>query len=165
MMIRRNIKERLETLAGFIAWDRDPYLVITDAGPPGVDGRWLHHFELASLFAHRGGAGFGRGQLYAQRREGHHRRLRRRHAPLHLRARRSHRARVSAAVPRRCSTPASEMPADLRRHARYPETLFRVQAEIYRTYHMLDPQAFYNKEDMWDLAQLHGRRRRGSPSR
>jgi uncharacterized membrane protein (UPF0182 family) len=45
------------------------------------------------------------------------------------------------------------MPSDLRRHARYPETLFRVQAEIYRTYHMLDPQAFYNKEDLWDLAR------------
>ena len=49
--------------------------------------------------------------------------------------------------------PASEMPADLRAHARYPETLFRVQAEIYRTYHMLDPQSFYNKEDVWDLAR------------
>jgi uncharacterized protein len=48
--------------------------------------------------------------------------------------------------------PASEMPADLRAHARYPETLFRTQAEIYRTYHMLDPQAFYNKEDVWDIA-------------
>jgi uncharacterized protein len=48
---------------------------------------------------------------------------------------------------------ASEMPADLRAHARYPEILFRVQAEIYRTYHMLDPQAFYNKEDVWDLAR------------
>ena len=48
--------------------------------------------------------------------------------------------------------PESEMPADLRAHARYPETLFRVQAEIYRTYHMLDPQSFYNKEDVWDLA-------------
>ncbi len=50
--------------------------------------------------------------------------------------------------------PASRMPADLRRHARYPEMLFRIQAEIYRTYHMLDPQSFYNKEDVWDLA-LH----------
>jgi uncharacterized membrane protein (UPF0182 family) len=49
--------------------------------------------------------------------------------------------------------PAEAMPADLRRHARYPETLFRVQAEIYRTYHMLDPQSFYNKEDLWDLAR------------
>ena len=45
------------------------------------------------------------------------------------------------------------MPADLRAHARYPETLFRMQAEIYRTYHMLDPQSFYNKEDLWDLAR------------
>src|SRR5271169_6239551 len=44
------------------------------------------------------------------------------------------------------------MPADLRAHARYPEILFRTQAEIYRTYHMLDPQAFYNKEDVWDIA-------------
>jgi hypothetical protein len=49
--------------------------------------------------------------------------------------------------------PEGQMPADLRRHARYPETLFRVQAEIYRTYHMLDPQSFYNKEDLWDLAR------------
>jgi hypothetical protein len=49
--------------------------------------------------------------------------------------------------------PASQMPADLRAHARYPEMLFRIQAEIYRTYHMLDPQSFYNKEDLWDLAR------------
>ncbi|MDQ6706797.1 MAG: UPF0182 family protein, partial [Acidobacteriota bacterium] len=28
-----------------------------------------------------------------------------------------------------------------------------VQAEIYRTYHMLNPQAFYNKEDLWELAR------------
>jgi uncharacterized membrane protein (UPF0182 family) len=49
---------------------------------------------------------------------------------------------------------ASEMPADLRAHARYPEVMFRVQAEIYRTYHMQDPQSFYNKEDLWDLARF-----------
>jgi uncharacterized membrane protein (UPF0182 family) len=45
------------------------------------------------------------------------------------------------------------MPADLRAHARYPEVLFRVQAEIYRTYHMRDAEAFYNKEDLWDIAK------------
>ena len=31
--------------------------------------------------------------------------------------------------------------------------LFRVQAEIYRTFHMRDPEAFYNKEDLWDIAK------------
>jgi hypothetical protein len=48
---------------------------------------------------------------------------------------------------------ASAMPADLRAHARYPETLFRVQAEIYRTFHMRDPEAFYNRADAWDFAK------------
>jgi uncharacterized membrane protein (UPF0182 family) len=48
--------------------------------------------------------------------------------------------------------PASEMPADLRTHTRAPELLFRAQAEIYRTYHMRDPESFYNRADLWDLA-------------
>src|SRR5580658_891667 len=48
--------------------------------------------------------------------------------------------------------PASEMPPDLRRHARYPEVLFRAQAEAYRIFHMRDPQVFYNKEDIWEIA-------------
>jgi uncharacterized membrane protein (UPF0182 family) len=43
------------------------------------------------------------------------------------------------------------MPADVRRHARSPEFLFRVQAEIYRTYHMRVPESFYNRADLWDL--------------
>jgi hypothetical protein len=41
------------------------------------------------------------------------------------------------------------MPPGLRAHLRYPQDLFRVQAEIYRIYQMTDPQVFYNKEDMW----------------
>jgi uncharacterized membrane protein (UPF0182 family) len=45
----------------------------------------------------------------------------------------------------------STMPAGIRAHLRYPEDLFKVQAEVYKTYHMLDPQVFYNKEDQWAL--------------
>ncbi|MBX5464727.1 MAG: UPF0182 family protein [Clostridia bacterium] len=45
--------------------------------------------------------------------------------------------------------PASEMPAGLRAHVRYPQDLFRAQAEIYLRYHMIDPEVFYNKEDLW----------------
>ena len=47
--------------------------------------------------------------------------------------------------------PFAEMAEDLRRHVRYPEDLFLVQAEIYRTYHMTGPDVFYNKEDLWNL--------------
>ena len=43
------------------------------------------------------------------------------------------------------------MPEGVRAHLRYPEDLFRIQAEVYKTYHMLDPRVFYNKEDQWQL--------------
>jgi uncharacterized membrane protein (UPF0182 family) len=48
---------------------------------------------------------------------------------------------------------AAAMPRDLRFHVRYPELMFRAQAEIYRSFHMLDPEAFYNREDVWDVAR------------
>lgn len=46
-----------------------------------------------------------------------------------------------------------EMPADLKVHIRYPEGLFKVQAQMYATYHMQDPQVFYGKEDMWSIPE------------
>jgi len=48
-------------------------------------------------------------------------------------------------------TDFKDMPSDLKAHLRYPETLFSVQAEMYKTFHMGDPQVFYNKEDMWAI--------------
>jgi uncharacterized membrane protein (UPF0182 family) len=43
----------------------------------------------------------------------------------------------------------TQMPKDLKAHLRYPEELFTIQADMYRTYHMIDPQVFYNQEDLW----------------
>ena len=48
-------------------------------------------------------------------------------------------------------TDNAKMPAGIRAHMRYPEDLFRLQAEVYKTYHMLDPAVFYNKEDQWAI--------------
>ena len=42
-----------------------------------------------------------------------------------------------------------EMPASLQSHIRYPQGLFEVQAYLYATYHMKDPRVFYNREDAW----------------
>jgi hypothetical protein len=44
--------------------------------------------------------------------------------------------------------PLDTMPADLREHLRYPQDLFAIQAHMYATYHMQDPQVFFNKEDL-----------------
>jgi len=53
--------------------------------------------------------------------------------------------------------PFDEMPADLKKHIRYPKDLFKIQVDIYRTYHMEDVQVFYNQEDLWQTPdELYG---------
>jgi uncharacterized protein len=50
----------------------------------------------------------------------------------------------------------SAMPPEMRRHMRYPELLLQLQAAVYGLYHMTDPGAFYNREDLWSIATEGG---------
>ena len=50
-----------------------------------------------------------------------------------------------------------EMPEGVRAHIRYPNTMFQVQADVYRRYHMNDVKVFYQNEDLWDIAnEIYG---------
>lgn len=49
--------------------------------------------------------------------------------------------------------PASEMPAGLRAHVRYPEELLNAQGLVYAKFHMTNPEVFYNQEDLWVRAR------------
>lgn len=51
---------------------------------------------------------------------------------------------------------ATQMPADLRAHIRYPETLVRAQSEVYSLYHSQNPKVFFQREDVWSTAQQIG---------
>jgi hypothetical protein len=56
--------------------------------------------------------------------------------------------------------PFSEMPADLKKHIRYPRDLFKIQVGAYTKYHMEDIQVFYNQEDLWQIPdEAYGDRR------
>jgi uncharacterized membrane protein (UPF0182 family) len=45
------------------------------------------------------------------------------------------------------------IPPDVQAHFRYPRDLFQAQAQALTRYHMSDPSAFYNQEDLWDIAK------------
>jgi len=47
--------------------------------------------------------------------------------------------------------PVSMLDKELRAHFRYPEDLFKIQAKMYSTFHMQDHQVYYNQEDLWVL--------------
>lgn len=47
--------------------------------------------------------------------------------------------------------PWNEMPDDLKAHARYPEQLLKIQAEIWGDFHM-SPNQYFRREDRWEVA-------------
>src|ERR1700688_3262219 len=152
MMIYRNVKERLAHLAGFLQWDPDPYLVVTDDGRLVwmVDGYTtsLSHPYSATLpvTGVEEGANYIRNAVKATV-DAYTGKI-----SLYVFDPADPIIQVYENLFPKLFQPASQMPPDLRRHARYPEVLFRTQAEAYRIFHMRDPQVFYNKEDIWEIA-------------
>ncbi len=45
----------------------------------------------------------------------------------------------------------TDIPEDIRSHFRYPFDLFKIEADVYRVYHMTNLELFYNREDMWQF--------------
>jgi len=54
-----------------------------------------------------------------------------------------------------------EMPDELKKHIRYPNNLFEIQAEIFSRYHMKNVRVFYQDEDRWDISnEIYGTKER-----
>jgi uncharacterized membrane protein (UPF0182 family) len=152
MMIHRQVGARLEEIAGFLQWDPDPYLVLTEAGRLVwiVDGYatsdshpYSRHIEMQTI----GRFNYIRNSVKAtvDAYDGT--------TKLYVFEPADPVIQAYRKLFPHLMIPADQMPADLRAHARYPEQIFRAQAEVYRTYHMQDPDSFYNKEDLWDVAR------------
>ncbi|GAB4356672.1 MAG: UPF0182 family protein [Bryobacter sp.] len=150
MLIRRNILNRARTLAEFVIWDQDPYLVVSKSGRLVwmLDGYTAHnrHPYARPIRTTFGTLNYMRNSVKAtiDAYDGS--------TVLYAWDESDPVLGAYRNIYPELFQPASAMPPDLREHARYPETLFRVQAEMYLTYHMKDPEAFYNKEDLWDIA-------------
>src|SRR5262244_1921488 len=160
LMMYRTVGERVRTIAPFFQYDRDPYIVVTDDGrlqwmldgytttdrypysdPVRGLGNYIRNSVKVVIDAYHGTVSF----YVADATD-----------PI---------VRVYARAFPGLLKPLGEMPADLQRHIRYPEDFFTIQARKYATYHMLDPQVFYNKEDLWAVPRrtVEGRDREMEP--
>lgn len=45
-----------------------------------------------------------------------------------------------------------KFPEGLLKHIKYPQDFFNLQTKVYRSYHVVNPEVFYNGEDIWDVA-------------
>lgn len=152
MMIHRNVRQRVSKLADFIEWDPDPYLVVTDEGKlvwmiDGFTTSVRHPFSRRVRLGDIGAFNYIRNSVKAtiDAYDGH--------VTMYVYDQNDPIIRAWQAMFPKLFRPGEELSANLRAHVRYSETLFRGQNEIYRAFHMRDPEAFYNKEDLWDIAK------------
>ncbi|HEX8237655.1 MAG TPA: UPF0182 family protein [Abditibacteriaceae bacterium] len=150
VLMYRNIQERVQRIAPFLTYDNDPYVVV------GNDGRlyWIMDAYTSSIY-YPYSRHYQAGNQWTNY------------------MRNSVKVVVDAyngtanyyvfdtqdpiiqayrgAFPS-LFRDAGEMPAGLLEHVRYPELLFRTQADVYGLYHMQDVRLFFGREDVWSVA-------------
>jgi uncharacterized membrane protein (UPF0182 family) len=148
ILFHRVIEDRVRRVAPFLIRDRDPYLVIDDGrlvwmqdaytvsdavpyseqvGPSGIN--YIRNSVKITVDAYDGTV-----HLYVADP----------HDPI---------VRTYQRIFPSLFEPLDRLPPGLRQHLRYPEDLFVLQAGVYSTYHMTDPEVFYNKEDLWSVPE------------
>jgi len=145
IMYYRNIKERVRKVAPFLAYDSDPYLVISQgrlfwiqdayttsdrypySQPFSNTGNYIRNSVKVVIDAYNGDMDF-----YVIDKQD----------PI---------AQTYQKIFPEIFIDGDQMPESLRSHIRYPKDLFKIQSELYSIYHMENPQVFYNKEDLWNI--------------
>lgn len=147
IMIRRNILTRLSMLAPFLKLDRDPYVVLHNGRMVWVLDAYTtsDHYPYSQLNVN--GLNYIRNSVKAvvDAYDGT--------TTLYVSDPDDPIIQTWEKIFPKLFQPMSAMDDELRKHIRYPEDLFSIQADTYSTYHMKDPQVFYNREDQWDVAK------------
>jgi uncharacterized membrane protein (UPF0182 family) len=145
ILFHRNIRERVAEIAPFLTYDRDPYLVI-------ADGRlfWLYDaYTISGRYPYStsavGGVNYIRNavKIAIDAYNGT--------TTFYLADPTDPIAATYARIFPTLFRPMAEMMPSLRAHLRYPEDIFGIQAAVYATYHMTQPDVFYNREDQWEV--------------
>lgn len=157
LLIRRNITRRVWTIAPFLRYDRDPYLVVADTGNP-IDkkvGNYLYWIIDAYTTSDR--------YPYSDPGDNRFNYIRNSvkvvvnayngDVDFYIAEPNDPIIQTWSKIFPTLFKPLEAMPADLLRHIRYPQDLFNTQSERLLTYHMTDPQVFYNREDQWQIPQ------------
>ena len=151
VLINRNIREIVNGVAPFLTYDKDPYIVVDNEGRlfwmmdaytespyfpysthHDVDGNSINYIRNSIKVVIDAYNGTARFYVFDNQ------------DPLITAYRR---------IFPNLFLDANQMPDDLRSHVRYPETLVRAQAQVYGLYHTQNPKVFFQREDVWSVAQ------------
>jgi uncharacterized membrane protein (UPF0182 family) len=153
LLWRRNIADRVATLAPFLKLDMDPYIVIADGKLYWIQdaytttSRYPYSTPTGALPAGNqlSGANYVRNsvKVVIDAYDGT--------TTFYVVDDTDAIVRTYMEIFPKLFTPLSQMPESLKAHLRYPEDLFQAQVNSYRTYHIKDANTLYNKEDLWTI--------------
>ena len=153
VLLHREIVERVKKVAPFLAYDEDPYIVVSGGNlywivdaytisnkypysepiEENTDINYIRNSVKIIIDAYSGTTDF----YIADDKD-----------PLVI---------TYANIFKTLFKPMSDMPQDLQAHLRYPQMLFDIQTDIYSKYHIRSAREFYNKSDVWDIGtQIYG---------
>ncbi len=153
VLFRRNIKERVRAIAPFLHFDSDPYLVAADTNLQQQAGSYLYWIIDAYTTSDR----------YPYSDPGNHSFNYIRNSvkvvvdayngsvDFYIADTQDPIINTLKSIFPEFFKPLDSMPEALLSHLRYPVDLFNIQSERLLTYHMIDPQVFYNREDLWQV--------------
>lgn len=142
LMENRLVARRVQKIAPFLLYDKDPYLVIADgrlfwvidaytvtsrlpySDPSSLGINYIRNSVKVTVDAYNGSVVF------------------------YLAAPDPITGALEAIFPD-LFRPMSEMPEAIQSHLRYPIDMFELVADKWRSFHMEDPEVFYNQEDLW----------------
>ncbi len=149
IMFNRQIQKRVQTLAPFLQYDEDPYIVVGDDGLL----YWIQDaYTISNLYPYSARAS-GKQFNYIRNSvkaviDPYNGKV-----TFYLFDTTDPLAQTYNRIFPGIFRPVSELPETLRSHIRYPEGLFKIQVNLYQIYHMKDPNVFYNQEDLWAIPQ------------
>ena len=146
ILINRSITNRIQMIAPFINYDRDPYMVISKGKLYWiVDGyttsdrypysepyngiNYIRNSIKVVIDAYNGNVDF------------------------YIADKSDAMAQTIGKIYKGLFKDFSLMPQDLKNHLRYSEDTLVLQASVYEKYHMKNANVFYNSEDLWNIAK------------
>jgi len=143
----RDVQTRVSSVAPFLRFDKDPYPVLSDGQLYWIQDAYTTSDQFPYADPHR--AGFGQTLNYIRNSVKAVANMYDGSVQFYVMEPKDP---ILAAYQRAFPgvfKPLDQMSPDLKAHLRYPEDLFAIQSDEYKTFHMKDPQVFYNREDLW----------------
>ncbi|MDD4583462.1 MAG: UPF0182 family protein [Eubacteriales bacterium] len=149
IIINRNIKDRVMTIAPFLSYDADPYIVTVDGKLYWMLDAYTYstYYPYSEPFSPESNVNYIRNSIkvVVDAYNGD--------TNFYLVDDKDPIANTLKNIYPKLFKDFDEMPESLQKHIRYPNMLFTIQAGIYTKYHMTDVEVFYQSEDRWEISK------------